>query len=131
MTLPGLHYIATPYSKYPQGLDRAFVHAAEVTALLLRKGIVAYSPIVHSHTVAKVGDLDALDHKIWLPLDEQMMARCDACLVAMMRGWDQSFGVQHEIGFFRNLGKPVRLMPVEYSDADWRIVDVVIDGGAV
>jgi nucleoside 2-deoxyribosyltransferase len=125
--LPGLHYVATPYTKYPQGLEQAFVHASQITAHLLRKGVAAYSPIVHSHSVAKLGGLDALDHSIWLPLDEQIMARCGSCLVAMMRGWDQSFGVQHEIGFFRRLGKPVRLMSVEYSDADWRIVDVTLD----
>ena len=44
-----LAYLATPYSKYPAGLQQAFVDAAKLAALLLRSGMNVYSPIAHTH----------------------------------------------------------------------------------
>ena len=56
-----------------------------------------YSPIAHTHGIAKVGGFDPLDHDIWLPLDEKMMVACDYLVVAKMEGWDTSKGVAFEI----------------------------------
>lgn len=101
-------YIATPYTKYPAGIEAAFQDAARAVAGLLRKGFAAYSPIAHTHPVAIYGDIDPLDHSIWLSLDEHMMRAADECFVIHMEGWDTSYGVAHEIKFFQDAGKPVR-----------------------
>ncbi|HWL04518.1 MAG TPA: DUF1937 family protein [Xanthobacteraceae bacterium] len=103
----GLCYLATPYSKYPDGLESAFKLAAHLAGHLLKAGITAYCPIAHMHPVAVHGEIDPLDHDIWLPSDEVMMARCDTLLVATMRGWRQSKGIAHEIEVFRAAGKPM------------------------
>lgn len=102
-----LVYLATPYSKYNDGIECAFRDAAALTAKLLRLGVKSYSPIAHTHPIAIYGDLDPLDHSIWLPFDEAMMKKSDALLVAQMQGWRESYGVKHEIQFFTAAGKPV------------------------
>ena len=102
-----LAYLATPYSKYPGGLDKAFVDAARLAGLLLKTGVIVYSPIAHTHPIAVHSALDPLDHDIWLPFDEAMMARCSCLIVAMMDGWRDSRGIAHEIEVFKKAEKPI------------------------
>lgn len=109
----GLVYLATPYSKWENGLEDAFIEAAKLTGRLLRCGVRAYSPIAHTHPIAVYGKLDALDHSIWLPFDEAIMERANVLLVAKMKGWDESRGIKHEIEFFEAAGKPVYYLDVE------------------
>lgn len=102
-----LCYLATPYSKYSAGLDKAFEDAAALAASLLVEGVKVYSPIAHTHPLAKYSHLDPLDHEIWLPFDEAMMAAADALIVAHMDGWQDSYGIAHEIDYFTKAGKPI------------------------
>jgi hypothetical protein len=102
---PSLSYLATPYSKYHRGIEKAFEAAARLTARLLKTGLRVYSPIAHTHPIAVHGKIDPLDHAIWMPFDEAMMHACDELIVARMRGWEMSKGVAHEIEFFRAAGK--------------------------
>ena len=102
-----LVYLATPYSKYPQGRQLAFRHASALAARLLEAGVKVYSPIAHTHPLAEYSGLDPLDHEIWLPFDEAMMSAADALCVAHMEGWSESFGVQHEIKVFAEAKKPI------------------------
>lgn len=103
-----LCYLATPYSKYKGGdIVTAFQHAAALAAKLLRSGVKVYSPIAHTHPLAIFGNLDPLDHSIWLPFDEAMMEACGVLLVAHMDGWEESKGIAHEIEFFASRGKPI------------------------
>lgn len=107
LTVYPLVYLATPYSKYPAGIECAFRDAAALAARLLKNGARVYSPIAHTHPLAVYGNIDPLDHAIWLPFDEAMMTACAALFVAQMRGWRESFGVKHEIEFFSAARKPV------------------------
>jgi hypothetical protein len=102
-----LVYLATPYSKYRDGIDCAFRDASALAAKLLRLGVKVYSPIAHTHPIAIYGQLDPLDHAIWMPFDEAMMTASAALLVAQMQGWRESYGINHEIEFFKAAGKPV------------------------
>lgn len=102
-----LCYLATPYTKFKPDINAAFVEAARIAALLLTTGVRVYSPIAHTHPLAIYGNLDPLDHAIWLPFDEAMMDAADCLIVARMQGWDESFGVKHEIEFFQRQSKPV------------------------
>lgn len=102
-----LVYTATPYSRYPEGIQRAFERASEIAADLLRLGVKVYSPIAHTHPIAVYGRLNPLDHDIWLPFDAAMMGKADAMIVAMMAGWETSQGIAHEIKVFENAGKPI------------------------
>lgn len=102
-----LIYVATPYSKYPLGIEMAFRDAARLTATLLQEGLRVYSPIAHTHPIAMWGQLDPLDHTIWLPFDEAIMEKADALLVAMLDTWESSYGVSEEINIFLTAGKPI------------------------
>lgn len=103
----GLIYVATPYSQFEGGLDAAFVEACQITARLIRYGVRAYSPIAHTHPIAIHGGLDPLSHDLWLEFDHAIMSVCDALCIAMMDGWEESYGVNYEREFFVLAGKPV------------------------
>lgn len=102
-----LIYVGTPYTKYPGGIEPAFVDACKLTARLVEAGLNVYSPIAHTHPLAIHGGLDPLDHKLWLGFDAAIMAKSDAMIVAMMPTWETSYGIKHEIQTFTDAGKPV------------------------
>jgi len=102
-----LVYLATPYSKYPAGIEQAFIDASKVAANLMIAGVKVYSPIAHTHPLAVHGNVDPYDHSIWLPFDQAIMDAASACVVAMMPGWRQSKGTAHELEYFEKGGKPV------------------------
>jgi hypothetical protein len=102
-----LAYLATPYSKFTEGPEAAFRAACRLSAKLLCAGVTVYSPIAHTHPIAKFGALDLLDHSIWLPFDEAMMGAAKVLIVARMPGWEESVGIAHEIKFFKERSKPI------------------------
>ena len=103
------HYLATPYSKFEGGnLDAACRMACSVSADLIRAQVPVFSPIAHTHAIAKLGGIDPLDHGIWLPADEPMMRAACGLLIYKAPGWRRSFGIAQEVKAFRAMGKPVR-----------------------
>lgn len=102
-----IYYLATPYTKYPQGIEQAFIDASKLAARLIQSGLSVYSPIAHTHPIAIHGGIDPLDHKIWLPFDNAMMKAATFLLVAHMPGWEESYGIGEEIKFFKAMGKPI------------------------
>lgn len=103
----GIAYLATPYSRYSDGIDAAFREAAKLAAQLIKSGLHVYAPIVHCHPIAEHGGIDPLDQTFWTEFDAKMLALCDTLIVAHMDGWEQSSGIAHEIEFFVNAGKSV------------------------
>ena len=107
----GFLYLASPYSKYPAGMEQAFRDAAVAAAWLLRRGVHAFCPITHSHPIATYGALPLADHGFWLPAAWPMMNAARGIVVCQMPTWDQSFGIQHELDVFRFANKPVEYLP--------------------
>ena len=108
-------YLATCYSKYPDGLEAAFQEAARIAAFFVRQGIPIYSPIAHTHPVALYGGIDPLNHAIWLPADYPMMKTAGGLIVAKMASWEDSYGISQEIKTFNQMGKPIEYLewPIE------------------
>lgn len=102
-----LAYLASPYTKFDDGLDAAFIEACRLSAKFLKAGIFVYSPIVHLHPIAREGRIDPLDVRLFYPHNEVMMARCDTLIVAQLPGWEESVGVAGEILYFGSVGKPI------------------------
>lgn len=102
-----LAYLATPYSKYPGSIAAAFVDASKLAARLMLAGVRVYSPISYIHQLAMYGNLDPLDHRIWLPFDEAMLAKADVLIVAHMETWKTSKGIAHEVEYFTCAKKPI------------------------
>lgn len=103
-------YLATPYSKYPAGIDAAFQEAAKAAAKLIAQGIRVYCPIAHTHPIAIYGNLDPYDHKIWLPADKPFMKLAIGLIVVKMTSWQFSKGIAIEIDEFTQAGKLVLYM---------------------
>jgi hypothetical protein len=109
----GYWYVATPYSKYPAGLDAAYRDANQAAArLVTERGMRVFCPIAHSHSLCAIygtenGIGDALDPHFWEWLDAPLLDACHGVAVVMMDGWSESRGVLHEIKTARKAGKPV------------------------
>ena len=100
-------YIATPYSKYAEGIEAAWRDASIASARLIERGVRVYCPIAHTHPIAVHGGIDPYAHTIWLPVDKPFMDLAGAIVVVMMPGWQESYGIKHEIDVFMAAEKPV------------------------
>ena len=115
-----LYYLATPYTNYPGGVDAAARDAARVASILAWRGWHILSPITHSHTF-EIPGISPRDPDFWIRYNLPFMEKCDALIVAKMRGWQKSKGVAHEIGYFGRAGKPVLSVTVVYEGTRiWR-----------
>ena len=82
----------------------------KVAAKILQAGYNVFSPITHSHYIAKIGKLPALDHEFWLNLDKWYVDRCDEVFVYDQYGWENSIGVNREMDWAWWSGKKVSLI---------------------
>ena len=103
-------YLGSPYSKYPAGVAAAFKAVCIEAGRLIRVGVPVYSPITHTHPIATYSEMDVYDHSIWLPADRPMMEAAHGLIILRMVSWEVSIGLQHEIDFFEQAGKPVVFM---------------------
>jgi hypothetical protein len=103
-------YLATPYSKYPHGLEAAFRLAVEQRGLLLKAGVPVFSPIIHSHPVAMQCGLDPHDHSIWLPSEAPILAAACGLINLAAESWKISFGMMMEREDFQKRGLPIVYM---------------------
>lgn len=103
-------YLATPYSKFPAGIEAAFVVACQAAALLIRAGVRVYSPIAHTHPIAVHGGIDPYAHEIWLPADEPFMDAARGLIVLRAESWEKSYGISKEIEHMQKLGLTIIYM---------------------
>ena len=113
MTMPDeIIYLASPYSHPDPAVREArFEAACKAAAGILREGGIVFSPIAHSHHIAKYGLPPELG--FWLRIDRAILAHCSAVHVLMLPGWRESKGVEAEIMEAERLG-----IPVEYMEAE-------------
>lgn len=103
----GYWYLATPYSKFPGGIELAFKNACIAAAKLIKEGVKVYCPIAHTHPIAIHGGIDPLDHNIWMPVDKPLMEAAVGLLICKMPTWEESIGIAEEIKHFKENGKPI------------------------
>lgn len=101
------YYLASPYSKYPDGLEAAFRDVCEQAGLLTKAGIPIFSPIAHTHPIAIQCGMDPLDHTIWLPADFPILDAACGMIFCKMKSWEKSYGMGVEKARFLSQGKPV------------------------
>lgn len=106
-------YLATPYSHPDAEIREQRFRAVNLAAgQLMRAGHNVYSPISHSHEIAKVCELPT-SWEFWAECDRAFIEWADELHVLMADGWKESVGVQAEIDIAFGLGKPVRFVPEE------------------
>jgi nucleoside 2-deoxyribosyltransferase len=104
-----LIYLASPYSHPDDRVRQArFEAACRTAAELMRQGHVVFSPIAHSHGIAKYGL--PLDWRFWERHDRRFLEVCDALAVLALDGWRESVGVHAEMQIARELEKPIRFL---------------------
>lgn len=106
----GLVYLAQPYSHTDATIRTArFEAGMHAAAVLMREGMLVFSPIAHSHPIAEKHDLPG-DFAFWQAFDEAVIAGCSELLVLMLDGWRESVGVRAEIEIALHRGLPIRML---------------------
>lgn len=103
----GLIYLASPYTLYAKGLSAASDDVTDLAGKLVNLGVSVYAPITYGHQLTVRGGVNALDEKIWYPLNDAFLHKSDALLIARMPGWNSSKGVAREIHYFEAVGLPI------------------------
>lgn len=112
-----LVYIASPYTHPHRWVrNRRFDAALSALRFLLKRGIVAFSPVVHTHYLG-IEDFETED---WLRVDRPILAASSAVYVLCIEGWNRSVGVSWEIDYAKSNGLDLKYM---VYDGDWRIQD--------
>lgn len=103
--IAGFWYLATPYSKFRDGLDSAYYCAKEASRNLQHYEIKHFCPIVSAHEICQTSGIGKLRHDFWMPVDQHFMDIAEGLLVVKLDGWDTSRGVSEEINIFASQGK--------------------------
>lgn len=112
----GYHYIASPYTHDdPVIRQRRYEKALDFTVWLASAyRIWGYSPIVHSHNM--VGLQSAADHGWWMEWGKAMLVPARAMIVFQIKGWEESKGVQMEMGWAQEIGIPIYMSQLLWRD---------------
>ena len=102
-------YLASPYTSPDLLVQRRRAsQAAQSAAILMQMGETVYSPIVHGHTVAMSDpELSERSHRFWMQQCYPLLHHAYAMYVLQLDGWQDSKGVQLEIDYARQHGKPI------------------------
>ncbi len=101
-------YLGSPYSDPdPTVKARRYGAAMSLTAdLIIKHGLVVYSPIVHNHELAIRYSVDG-NWQTWAKHDLEMLSLAKAFIVYAIEGWDKSIGLNEEIKFAEANGIPI------------------------
>lgn len=108
----GLIYLATPYTKYEAGHQKAFEDAASLAGRLVNRGVFVFSPIAHGHPMSQYGGV-GICNSLWFPFNRLFETACGALLIAQFEGWRQSDGIFEEKMRFKAANKPVLFIDPE------------------
>ena len=110
----GFLYLASPYSRYPYGMEAAYATVSEIAARVIEFKVPVFSPIAHSHGIAMHGEIDPSSHDIWLPVCQPMIDAAAGMIIAEMEGWSDSVGIRFEIEEFAKAKKPIWRMSPDF-----------------
>ena len=101
-------YLAQPYSDSDPAIQEERFQAGKVAAAkLMKRGLIVFAPIVHSHPVAEV-DLSIDTVENWRMQDTSFIEFWATELwIYTLPGWEESAGVTDEIETAGRLGIPI------------------------
>ena len=110
MPSPKKIYLACPYTDHdPQVKEARFQAVNQMSARLIQEGYFVFSPISHTHPIALAGELPG-HWEFWEAYDRSFLDWADEVFVLQLPGWETSKGVQGEIQYAGEAGKPVRYL---------------------
>lgn len=109
-------YLASPYSHadgdiYPPWISREgkYLLVMQAVAILCKRGLPIYSPILHCHEVAKVAGFPT-DAQFWVDYNHDFIRASTEVYVLCLPGWELSKGVKEEMDYAKSIKKPVKLL---------------------
>jgi hypothetical protein len=124
-----LIYLANPYhSEDSNIMDRRHNFLMDVLARLshIENDLVFYSPIAHWHETAKHHELPT-DFHYWREKDFYMIRKSHSVWVVPFDGWRESFGVQQELEYAEDIGRPVMYL-IDWSESVVVTPDAPVNG---
>lgn len=118
------YYLASPYTHEDQGLVEHRVEMAhEYYCEFLIHGVSTYNATYESHRAARNHKLPT-HYKFWTAHNSMFIRPSAGVIVACEEGWEESRGVQHEVGEAWELGLPAFLSKLSYVTKEmqlWRL----------
>ena len=107
-------YLASPYTT-PDN-DKVteasrYYYACKAAATLMQQGHTVFSPIAHSHRIARF--IPGHSHDFWMAQDLPFLDFADKVVVLTLIGWEESRGIKAEIEYARGKGIPVEYKSME------------------
>lgn len=100
-------YLACPYSHDDSLVKKArFNRINRVAAILMKQGFIVFSPISHSHPIALTNDLPG-DFAYWQKWNRSFLEWCEVFVIAKLKGWEDSIGINGEREIVQELKKPI------------------------
>lgn|GEM_PF-4650121 len=115
-----LAYLACPFSHPDRRIRfKRYRQCCEVTAALMRLGVLVFSPLAHSVMVHEKYRLPD-EWEFWRRIDFAFLDRCTELLVLTLPGWEESVGVQAELARARARGMRITFIAgCSAAEAHW------------
>lgn len=122
----GYYYISNPYNGTEEQKHHRAQVAAKVCGSLLKRGIHAWSPIVHNHAMMETFNEFTLEERrnIMLPFDFSLLNESKGMIVLTIEGWKESYGVNAEIEFCKKSDIPIYYLDPEKIE---RLEDLALE----
>lgn len=114
-----LIYLGSPYSHKQTSIMHLRVSVTAHCMAHFRRSaseLVLYSPIVQWSRVAFENDLPH-DFETWKQHDFFMIRKSSALWVLTIDGWRESYGVQQEMEFAKDINTPIMYVVPEWDEA--------------
>jgi hypothetical protein len=122
-------YISNPYNGTEEQKELRAKIAAEVCGKLLKRGVHAWSPIVHNHAMMKSCDEFTLEQRrtLILDFDFSLLLASKGMIVLKIDGWKESYGVRKEIELCLEKSIPIKYLSPEELDTDKDLDNILLD----
>ena len=105
-------YLASPYtSNHQPTCHERYHHACKAAAALMKLGHTVFSPIAHSHGIARF--IRGHSHGFWMSQDLPFLDFADKVVVLTLPGWEKSKGIKRELEYAREKGMSVDFKSME------------------
>lgn len=121
-----LFYIMSPYTGNRFEMFHRHLVTSFYCSRLSQEGIPLISPIMHWHFSAHVHSLPH-DADYWGQLNYHIFSACEAGIVLMQEGWEESKGVAEEILWHQEHKKPIYYLDLEGEVADGKIEQAIVE----
>jgi hypothetical protein len=100
-------YLASPFTHYRLGHERAVADIAKIACHLIHAGVRLFCPVAHSAALVQHGKIDAVDGALWQSINAPFVKVCSILIVTRLEGWDASEGIADETAKFMTRRLPI------------------------